>query len=335
MKNIDFSDGIELLLNSENILITTHIYPDGDAIGSALALYNFAKVLGKNARIIICESASPTQYRFLANSEQIQMYISEQHDEFISSADIIFVLDCGELSRVKSMKEAIKNSNAKKILIDHHIEPENFADLTFSNPKAAATGELIYYFIKQAKGEISKDIAEAIYSAIYTDTGGFRFSATTAQIHRIVAELIDSGANPDYIYENIYNQNSNARMKLNGLAMSNIEYFCDGKFAVICLAEDIFKQTGASIEDTENMSQIPLSVRGVLVSALLVETVEKNEIKVSLRSKGNINVREIAAKYGGGGHFNASGFRLQNTTLEKIKLDVVAGICKKIVYLHY
>jgi phosphoesterase RecJ-like protein len=229
MENIDFSDGIKLLRNSEKILITTHINPDGDAIGSALALYNFAKVLGKDAHIIICESDTPEQYRFLANSDKIEMYIPAQHNEFIYTVDAIFILDLSDLSRVKSMDEPIKNSNAKKVLIDHHIEPEDFADLTFSNPKAAATGELIYYFIKQAKGLISKDIAEAIYTAIYTDTGGFRFSATTAQTHRIVGELIDSGANPDCIYEKIYNNNSPARMKLKGLATSNIEYFCDGK----------------------------------------------------------------------------------------------------------
>ena len=324
---LDFSAGIELLKTAEKILITTHINPDGDAIGSALALYHFAKNIGKNANIIISESDTPAQYRFLTNSEQVEMYNSAKHNEFIRLADAIFLLDLSELSRVKLMEEAIKNSNAQKVLIDHHIEPEKFANLLFSNPKATSTGELIYYFIKQAQGEISKDIAEAIYTAIYTDTGGFRFSSTTAQTHRIIAELIDSGANSDYIYDNIYNNSSHSRMKLNGLAVSDMEYFCDGKVSVICATEKMFKITETNDKDTEGLSQIPLSVQGVLVAIALVE-LGKNEIRVSLRSKGNINVREIANRYNGGGHFNASGCRLKKITIEEAKKIIINEIEK-------
>jgi len=313
------------LENSKNILLTTHLLPDGDAIGSALALYNFAKNIdaNKNIHIIICESKCPEKYRFLADSDKIEKYNSAKHDNIISTVDAIFVLDCGQLLRVKTMGEAIKNSSAKKVLIDHHIEPENFVDLIFSNPKAVATGEMIYYFIKQATGEISKEIAEAIYAAIYTDSGGFRFPSTTSEIHRIVAELLDCGANPDYIYENIYNQNSLARMELKGFATSNIEYFRDGKIAIVCITKEVFKKTKTTNVDAEDLSQIALSVRGVLVSILLIEAEETGEIKVSLRSKDEINVREIAAKYGGGGHKNASGCRLKNTNIVEAKMKII------------
>jgi bifunctional oligoribonuclease and PAP phosphatase NrnA len=324
-KNIDCTAAIELLHSSEKIIITTHINPDGDAIGSALALYNLVVANGKEAHIFISESAAPANYKFLANSKQIKMYNPEIHSKHIYSADAIFLLDLSDISRIKTMSNVVLNSTARKTLIDHHIFPNNFADLIINDPTASSTGELIYYFIKQTKGKITKEIAEALYSAIYTDTAGFRFS-TTPEIHRIVAELLECGIDSDYIYDKIYNTNSRSKIKLQGLALNAMEYHLDGKLILMPISSEMFKKTQTIDKDTEGFSQITLTVENALVGALLIESEEKREIRISLRSKGNINVRDVAAKYAGGGHLNAAGCRLQEISLETAKQIIINEI---------
>jgi phosphoesterase RecJ-like protein len=327
-EEIDFSPAIDLLYSAENIIITTHINPDGDAIGSALALYGLASALGKNASIIINESACPETYKFLANSKCIKRYDIDKHKKLIYNADAIFILDVSDLSRIKLMAEPITQSNARKVVIDHHLSPNCPVDVLLSSQTASSTGELIYHLIKQAKIAISKNIAEALYTAIHTDTGGFRFPSTTASIHRIIAELLDVGVEPNYMYENIYNRDTLPVIKLRGMAQEMAELHCNGKLGVMTISDSMFKQTDTTESDTEGFSQIMLSIASVVAAIFLVESVDKDEIRVSLRSKGDVNVRDVAAKYGGGGHLNASGCRLQNYNLDDVKQFLIKDISR-------
>ena len=329
MMKINCTAAIELLHSSEKIIITTHINPDGDAIGSALALYNLAIANGKEAHIFISESAVPANYKFLANSKQIKMYNPETHFQHIYSADAIFLLDLSDIVRIKTMANAVMTSAARKVLIDHHISPSNFADVIITDSTASSTGELVYYFIKQAKGKITRETAEALYSAIYTDTAGFRFS-TTPEIHKIAAELLECGADPDYIYDKIYNTNSQAKMKLQGLALTEMEHYLNGKLTLLSISDEMLQKTKTIDKDTEGFSQLTLSVENTIVGALLVESAEKREVRISLRSKGDINVREVAARYAGGGHLNAAGCRLQEISLADAK-QVIINEIKQII----
>ncbi len=323
---INFSAGIELLHAAEKIVIVTHINPDGDAIGSALALYDFAVANGKNAHIFISESATPPNLKFLANSNRVKEYNPQLHDRHVMTADVIFMLDFNDITRIKTLDNAVTASNARKVMIDHHIGHEDIADIYLVNSNASSTGELIYYFIRQARGKITRETAEAIYTAIMTDTGNFRFSNTSADVLRIAADLVDCGANPSDIYDEVYNQNTIHQLKLLGQAYNSLELHLSGRLATMTITNDIMKQTDTNDKDVTGYSDKTLAVRGTQVGALFVEIFEKHEIRVSLRSRGDIDVRNIAAKHDGGGHINAAGLRLRNITIENAKSIIINDI---------
>jgi phosphoesterase RecJ-like protein len=224
------------------------------------------------------------------------------------------------------MGKALEQSAARIIVFDHHINPEHFADVICSNPNLASTGELIYSFLVFAEKKYNipfsttnkiKDISEAIYSAIYSDSGGFRYSKTNSLTFLIAADLIHNGVLPEYIYENIYNQNTPNRLKLLGIALSKLETYFDSKLVVLPISNNDFRECRATISDVENLSQYPLSVKNSLVGISLYEY-EDDNLRVSFRSKGDIDVQVIATKYGGGGHKNAAGCRFE-TTIEEAK----------------
>ena len=328
--NLDFSAAIDYLQASENIVITAHINPDGDAIGSSLSLYYALKDMGKKVEVIINESKCPAVYSFLSRSKKIKKYNPVVHNSMIYSADVIIVVDVGNLSRVKIMEDVIRQSPAKKILIDHHIDPDNFANYTLSDTTAIATGEIVFALLELAKIKITKEIADALYCAIYTDSGGFRFSNTTPRTHIITAALLEAGTLPSEIYEKIYNTNPLPRMQLQGLAMTSMQSYLDDQLTFIFITKEMFRITHTTNEDTENISQIPLSVAGTKVGILVIEYDEKTELRVSLRSKGNIDVQQIALKFGGGGHLNAAGCRMQNINIEDAK-QILLDEVKKII----
>ena len=308
---LDFSDGIALLRNAKKILITTHINPDGDAIGSSMALYYALKEMGKKVDIIINESECPEIYKFLPQTKKIKQYNANIHNQVLYSADTIIVVDLSDLSRIKTIEDPVRQSPAKKILIDHHIEPQKFAHYNLTDSNTVATGEIVFALLKYFKVEITKEIADALYCAIYTDSGGFRYFRTSPQTHIIAASLLECGTISDIIYENIYNTNSLAKMKLQGMATASMESFLNGQLTFIYVRKEMFHQTKTTNEDTENLSQFPLSVKGTKVGVLIIEYEDKADLRVSLRSKGNIDIQKVAFKFGGGGHINAAGCRLQ------------------------
>jgi phosphoesterase RecJ-like protein len=312
---------------SGNITITTHVNPDGDAIGSVLGLYNYLRDLKKECKIII-HSPVPYNFKFLKGAENIIQY-SNECDDFILSSDLIFVVDLNDIDRTKSPAEIVKKSPAKKIVIDHHINPKEFADIYLVDENATSAGELVYYLLKSNKNFVlNRPIAESLYSAIMTDTGIFRFPRTDGSIHRIIAELIDSGADPVMLFEKIYNTRPPRVMKLFGEAFAGLEILLDGKLCVMTLSKKEFQRAGAVNEDVEDIVEQSLTIEGVQVGILLSEILNSDEIRVSFRSKGDIFIRDIAVKFNGGGHQNAAGARFYNTPLEKAKMLVVEEIKK-------
>lgn len=288
---------IELIKESSNIAILSHIMPDGDNIGSCLALYNALVKLGKNV-IVALDDDVPEVYRFLKNSDQI---VKPENDY---NLDLVIALDCGDAGRLGKSAKYLENN--KIINIDHHISNSNFGHYNIVDVNASATAELVYDLINKLKINMDKDICECIYTGIVTDTGLFQYSNTTSETHRIVADLISNGVEPAKVYKDVYQNNSLSKIKLLGEALSSIELHYSNKIALIILKKELFEQIGAKDEDADGIINYARDIKGVEVALLFRET-EDGKIKIGFRSKDFMNVNEIAQMFGGGGHKRAAG----------------------------
>jgi bifunctional oligoribonuclease and PAP phosphatase NrnA len=297
-----------LLQTPQHIVITTHHRPDGDAIGSSLALYHFLVQEGHKVTVITPDEA-PSFLAWMPGFENIVVYEKNvpSASEKIKNASIIFCLDFNRIDRLDTLSEPVASSTAKKILIDHHLDPETTFDFSFSFPKSCATCELIYYFITGLDGKISTRVAECIYTGIMTDTQSFRFATMTADTHRIIAALIETGIENHIIHENVYDSYSENRLRLLGYAINNkLKIYPELKTAVIGLTKEELDRFHYVPGDSEGFVNYALAVEGIRIAAFFSEG--DRIIKVSLRSKGSFSVKKIAEKYfEGGGHMNAAG----------------------------
>lgn len=314
---IDFKKILKIIEENNSFLITTHINPDGDAIGSELALAYFLRKINKEF-YIINHSTTPDNYLFLDEEKLIKKY-DPSLDGIILNVDVIIAVDFNQLGRVRSMMNIFEKSKAYKIIIDHHRNPQNFVDEIFTDVDAPATGILIYQIIKNYDVNlIDKKIAEALYAAIMTDTGSFRFERITPEVHLIIADLISKGADPTYIYNKIYNENSYKRILLLGNSILNMKLTDDQRIAYMILDQETLNRFNdpESEFDTDGFINFCLSVKSVIVGLLFYEL--PNTVKVSLRSKGKFPVNKLAEKFGGGGHLNAAGIRFEGMKLNDV-----------------
>lgn len=319
---IDYNRIIEILKSNNTFVITTHVNPDGDAIGSELALAYFLQKLGKKFWIIN-HSPTPENFIFLDEENLIQKYDANL-DEYILNADVLLAVDFNSLGRTRSMMEVLTKSKAYKVIIDHHRNPQNFVNEVFYDIDEPATGNIIYKIIKTYNPDlIDKKTADALYAAIMTDTGSFRFERITPELHLIVADLISRGANPSYIYNKIYNEMSIEKLKLLGESITNINLEADGKIAFMILDRQLIEKYVKTEEefDVDGFVNYCLSLKSVIVGLLFFEL--KNGVKVSLRSKEKFPVNLLAEKFGGGGHLNAAGIRLDGMKLNEVLPKVI------------
>ncbi|BDQ01826.1 bifunctional oligoribonuclease/PAP phosphatase NrnA [Ignavibacterium sp.] len=304
---VNFQKLKNIILSNNSFLITTHVNPDADAIGSEVAFYQLIKSLGKKS-YIINHSETPYNLRFLDVDNVIKQFNLDDHADLFNQVDVLVALDFNRSDRTVSMKKNFEQSKAIKICIDHHQDPEKFVDYEFIDTDYSATGEIIFNLITETKiVPLTKQIAEPIYAAIMTDTGSFRFERTTAKLHRKVATLLDAGVNPTEIYDKIYDQSKFSKIKLLGRALESIQLIAEGKIAFMKITQNDFEEFGAIESDTENFVNYNLSIENVVLGLLFIEL--KNGFKVSFRSKGNIPVNKLASEFGGGGHTNAAGAR--------------------------
>ncbi|GGH23327.1 bifunctional oligoribonuclease/PAP phosphatase NrnA [Sphingobacterium alkalisoli] len=304
-------ENLKLLTEPRKIVITTHHKPDGDALGSSLGLYHWLKTKNHEVNVVV-SSDFPTFLDWLPGRELIISYPEnpEKAKQLLSEADIIFCLDYSALSRTNILEKHIREASAQKWMIDHHLDPEDFAQLTYWDSNAAATAQLIYTFIAdilEGKEFIDASIATCLYAGIMTDTGSFRFRSTTSAVHHIIASLIEAGARNWEIHEHIYNSSTERRLKFLGYCLLNcLEVIPEYNTALFSISKDDLAQFEISTGDTEGLVNYALSVKGVRLAALIVDRTEL--IKLSLRSIGDIPCNEICKKYfNGGGHLNASG----------------------------
>jgi len=305
-----------LFLTSENILLVCHINPDGDAIGSQLAMYHYLKSRDKNVNMMAPNHLQEF-LKWMNGADQIGIFIKERKKcrKLIEDSDLIVMLDFNQPGRLGEAEEFVKASTSTKIIIDHHLDPGGFADLIISDPSKCSTCELVHELICNiSKSQfISRPYAEALYVGIITDTGNFEHGAYSSRTFRIVADLLDSGLEKEKILNQIYNNFSSERLRLQGFALNKrMVVLPEFKTAYIFLTKEDLKEYSHVKGDTEGFVNMPLSIKGIHFAALFIE--KDNFIKLSFRSKGHFPTNEFAAKYfAGGGHLNASGGEYTDT----------------------
>ena len=299
----------------ESFMLTTHVNPEGDAIGSTLAMAIALSSAGKKVRVLTVDPV-PKFLRFLPSSEIVEP-VEKIEDRF----DAVMTIDCGELDRVKLFT---KDSVPGDILIniDHHVTNKGFGDVNLIKD-VVASAELVYEIIKRLGIFISSNIATCLYTAIMTETGSFRYSNTNLRAFEMAEELIKAGADPWQIAENVYSRNTPGRLKLLAEILSGLELNEDKTIAWITIVEDMYKRTNTTKEDVEDFINYPRSIEGVEVAVLFRET--NHDWKVSFRSNGRIDVARIAVEFGGGGHKMASGCTLTGT-LQDVQAKVISRL---------
>lgn len=311
-----------LLIPQNKIVIITHYNPDGDAIGSSLGLKHYLQAKGIHAEVVV-PNDFPKFLKWMPDAKKsiIAEYKRKVAFDLLNEADVIFCLDFNSPSRIGILGDWLVKSKAKKILIDHHQQPEQF-DFVYSDTIIPATCQMIYHFIEAMNGEdlVNKDIAECLYTGIMTDTGGFRFRSTSATTHRIVANLIEKGADPSVITSNTWDTNTVSRLHLLALILGRIEVVNDGKVAVLYLTRKELQEYGFQKGDTEGFVNYGLSIVGVKMSAFFMEDLYDDFIKISFRSKDDVDVNQFSRKYfSGGGHINAAGGKSLESLMDTLE----------------
>ena len=311
---------IEEIEKNHNFLITAHVRLDGDALGSELALYRLLTRMGK-AAVVYNQDPTPANYRFLPGAGEIKHTLGAL-DDF----DAAFILDCSELERVGD--EASRIAQMKRIInIDHHISNEGFCEIRLIDPTASSTGELIVRVIRQANAGVTKDVATNLYTAILTDTGGFRYGNTTTDALVFAGQLVAEGADPQWISQNVYENNPPAKIRLLAKALQTLAFDEGGAVGSVVVYQRDMEEAGALPEHTDGFVDLPRSIEGVKISILYSE-IAPERFKVSLRSKNHVDIERVARALGGGGHINAAACRVNGdiaAVKERILGEIRAG----------
>lgn len=304
---------LSFLKQEDDFFIATHINPEGDALGSSIALSMALETLGKKT-LVYDRDPVPDYYRFLPGHERL----IHSSNGIETSAFNLLLLDCNTPDRAGIESLEFRSS----AVIDHHETEKEFGNIKWVEPHAAATGMMIFSLIKELGTPITKEIALNLYTALAIDTGTFRYDKTTAEVLKVAAELVEAGAKPSLVSSGLYETWSEQRFRLLIMCLNTLEI--RGNVAFTAVTNEMFQQTGTSAEDTENFSGFPRMMKHVVVSAFFRQITD-NDWKVSLRSKGDVNVAQIAALFGGGGHKNAAGFKIKGP-LETVKEKLLQHI---------
>jgi bifunctional oligoribonuclease and PAP phosphatase NrnA len=318
---------LDVLSRAKRVLVTTHVRPDGDALGSAAAL-----VLGLRQRKIDAEvlllSHLPRKYAFIFKDYQITHHDAEPGwpaDLHLDRFDCLLVVDTGTWSQLPGLRERIESWRVPKLVIDHHLTQEDWADHKLVITQAAAAGEIVAELLELWNVPLDLPIATALYLAISTDTGWFQFSNTRPYTMRLAAMLMEAGVDTDRMYQLLYQNERAERVALQARAMQSLELLGDNRVAVMTIRRGDFELTKANVPDTENLINVPLAIATVEVAVLITEPLDAGPVRVSLRSKGQVNVAEFAARFGGGGHARAAGLKMQGT-IEFVHRSVIEAL---------
>ncbi|UPT70171.1 MAG: bifunctional oligoribonuclease/PAP phosphatase NrnA [Flavobacterium sp. JAD_PAG50586_2] len=332
MKKEDIIAIQHLLATPKKIAIIPHRSPDGDAMGSTLALYHFLLKLNHNP-IVISPNDFPNFLAWLPGSETVLVYENDRENctKILNEAELVFTLDFNALHRTGEMEQVLSKLTVPMIMIDHHQKPDTYAAYTYSDTNIGSTCEMIYNFISflDKKQLIDKTIATCIYTGITTDSGSFRFPSTSSTTHRIVAELIDLGVENSDIHNSLFDDNSYHRLQLLGRALQNMKVFPEYKTSYTSLTQKELDEFQYQKGDTEGIVNYGLSIKGIHFAAIFIEHRDENIIKISFRSQGSFDVNQFAREhFSGGGHINAAGgksYESLKATLNKFE-DLISKI---------
>ncbi|WP_222984618.1 DHH family phosphoesterase [Flagellimonas meishanensis] len=314
----------------QKIVIVPHKNPDGDAMGSCLALYAFLKGMGQTVHVV-APNDYPKFLKWLPGNEHVLNFERENNEALaaLQEATVIFTLDFNDLSRCGQMEPILKASNADFIMIDHHQQPGDYALVAYSDVCMSSTCEMVYNFIEYLDGldSLDKDIATNIYAGIMTDTGSFKYRSTSSRTHRVVADLIDRGADNMDIHRQVFDTNSPSRLHLLGVALSNMVILSEYCTAYITLTQEELDQYDFKKGDTEGFVNYGLTLEGIIFAVIFIENREEGIIKISFRSVGDFSVNEFAREhFNGGGHDNAAGGRSEDSM--EVTIDRFTTILK-------
>ncbi len=316
-----------LLAHARTAALCTHVNPDGDGIGSEICLLRYLRSLGIDARVVNTEPLPP-RYRFLDPDDSVEVFEASRHDAFLRSADLIFMLDNAAVSRLGPLEPAVRASRATTVCIDHHNVVDPFWKVNIVDEEACATGELVFQIVKALGGTIDLPAAQAAYVSLVTDTGYFRFSKTSPRCHEAAAELLLAGVSPPRVYEEVFERNSAALVRLGGTAVSSLQLSEDGRLACVALTRRQILACDAESEDTSEIVNGLLAIDGARVAVMFKE-LDGGRVKLSFRSKGDLDVNRLAARFDGGGHKNAAGAVIEGS-LEAAKTRVLAA-CRELL----
>lgn len=327
-ETISFVSGMrnfeKLLLKHDKFIVTTHQSPDGDGLGSEIALNEFLNEQKKKS-VIINSDPTPPKYRFLDMDSEIIVPENNNLDMKDINDSALIIVDSNSIKRTGEISDQLLSTVKEIFIIDHHPSPPEDMEKYFIMEQATSTGEIVYYIVRHFQAKLSYKSSQALYTSILTDTGSFRFPKTDWKTHRIVSELLKTGVNPSAVYQEIFENSSPGKLVLLKSFLDNLSYAYDGKLAFSIITDEMLRQADVEDDETEGLVNLPLENRRVRVSILL--KAYEGQARVSLRSKGTINVSAIASRFKGGGHFNASGFRLELNSkldIDSIKEQILA-----------
>jgi len=302
---IDNTEEIKQIVNeNKSFMITSHVYPDCDSVGSSLALYHALRQMGKEALVMIPHSVGD-KFNYLPGADEMNFFPHGKDEHF----DVVFVLDAGSLTRTRGVRPLVEACEIV-VNIDHHISNEKFGQAIIIDPEASSTAEILFKLLSAWGVKITPEIAECLYAGVVTDTGRFSYDNTDSGTLRMAADLIDFGADPSRLFKNIYLEKTLGELKLLSCALASLKVSENGKYAWIELSARDFEETGTQPVDTSDFAEIPRSVIGVEVGMFFREEGPEN-FKGSLRSNSpSFNVSNIARTFGGGGHAQAAGFTI-------------------------
>ncbi|WP_437200767.1 DHH family phosphoesterase [Planctomicrobium sp. SH664] len=320
--NIDWQPLREIIDRSQRFIISSHVRPDADAIGSEIGLAGWLLHLGKQVRIVN-PSATPEHLRFLDPDHLVQKIGGEVSIDSVCDTDVHVIVDTSAWQQLVDVGKALEKSTATKVVIDHHVSSDSLGALEFKDVSASATGVLITELIEACGGSFHGGMPNALFAAIATDTGWFRFPNSDARTMRTAARLIDQGVQPHLVYRELYERSSLAKLRLQGVVLGRVGLVCQGRLAHTLITREDFRMTGALPTDTDELVNAGLTIEGVEASFILVEQAD-GRIKASLRSRSTLDVAAIAENFGGGGHRQAAGAMLPGPILEAQKTLLTA-----------
>jgi phosphoesterase RecJ-like protein len=303
--SIDWRRFVELVHAHRRFLLTSHVRPDCDALGSELGMALVLEALGKEVRIVNGHE-TPANLRFIDPANRIQALGKHVAPAELVAYDCILVLDTSAWAQLGAMGDVIRASTAKKMVLDHHISQDELGAEVFRNVQAEATGRLVMEAAHALGVKLTPEIAAPLFAALATDTGWYRFASTTGDTFRFGGELVDAGARPEGIYNAIYEQDTLARVQLRGRLLARTLTELDGRLVFTSVTREDFRETGAAAADTEDVVNMTLVVRGTEVAVIFVEQPD-GSVKVSFRSRGGLDCSRMAESFGGGGHKAAAG----------------------------